>query len=151
MNIFEIFTADGKNCYRWVEMGPGVLFSTDPDLADILRDTVLVSRICMLGIIPYAQVLGFSDDHFAVNRFRRGHFAVKHYEISRLSDSDPNQTPLPTHPGIKYVARSPCGDRCTFLERAKSCRTWSRTRSYYVVCFYERHGIWFETSPCGLK
>ena len=24
--------------------------------------------------------------------------------------SDPNLTPLPTHPGIKYVARSPCCD-----------------------------------------
>ena len=25
--------------------------------------------------------------------------------------SDPNLTPLPTHPGIKYVARSPCCDK----------------------------------------
>ena len=25
--------------------------------------------------------------------------------------SDPNLTPLPTHPGIKYVARSPCCDQ----------------------------------------
>ena len=39
-------------------------------------------------------------------------------QISRSPDfqtpthelSDPNLTPLPTHPGIKYVARSPCCD-----------------------------------------
>ena len=48
---------------------------------------------------------------------------VQHFQISRFPDfqtppplaldelSDPNLTPLPTHPGIKYVARSPCCDK----------------------------------------
>ena len=27
---------------------------------------------------------------------------------------DPNLTPLPTHPGIKHAARSPCHDMLTF-------------------------------------
>ena len=30
--------------------------------------------------------------------------------------SDPNLTPLPTHPGVKYVARSPCCDKELYKE-----------------------------------
>ena len=38
-NIFLHFPAHGKMCLKWPQMGPGGVFPTNPDLADILGDT----------------------------------------------------------------------------------------------------------------
>ena len=37
--IFSFFSAHAKNCLKWHEMGPGAVFSTNPDLANILGET----------------------------------------------------------------------------------------------------------------
>ena len=42
VGIFLIFLAHAKNGPRWVQMGPGGFFPTNPDLADNLGDMVWV-------------------------------------------------------------------------------------------------------------
>ena len=78
---------------------------TNPDLADILGRMDLDFEICFFDLLDPT----FLD--FQVPRSSNS-------QISRFPDfqtppapapdelSDPNLTPLPTHPGIKYVARA---------------------------------------------
>ena len=84
----------------------GMIFSpTDPDLADILGRMDLDFENCVSFVGP--QISGFPDPQiskfpdFQVPRFPDAAGAAGPGELS-----DPNLTPLPTHPGIKYVAKA---------------------------------------------
>ena len=105
--IFWIFPVHGKNGLRESQRGPGGFFPTDPDLADILGRTDLN--------FENLYVLEFLDPKFLDFQVPRS----PNFQISRFPDfqtaplpappdefSDPNLTPLTTHPGIKYVART---------------------------------------------
>ena len=46
--------------------------------------------------------------------------------------SDPNLTPLPTHPGIKYVARSPCCDQMRRQWDPRYCLPQKALRKYFI-------------------
>ena len=88
-------------------------FPTNPDLANILgRMDLDFENVYSLDVL---------DPEFLEFQVPRS----QSYQISRFPDfqtppapapldpdelSYPNHTPLPTHPGIKYVARSPCCD-----------------------------------------
>ena len=107
-DIFWIFPVHGKNGLRWPQIGPGGFVPTNPDLANILGRTDL-------------DFENFYFFHFLDPKFLD--FQVPrspNSQISRSPDfqtppppppptdepSDLNLTPLPTHPGIKYVARA---------------------------------------------
>ena len=47
--------------------------------------------------------------------------------------SDPNLTPLPTHSGIKYVARSPCCDLSFQIKELEACFDSSSCRDQAVL------------------
>ena len=66
---------------------------TNPDLADILGRTDLN--------FENFYFFDFLDPNSQISRF-------PDFQTPPLTDepSDPNLTPLPTHPGIKYVARA---------------------------------------------
>ena len=85
-----VFLAFGKNGLRWPQIGPGGFFPTNPDLADILGRTDL----------------NFEKFYFFI--FWTPNFQTPPPPPPPPPDelSDPNLTPLPTHPGIKYVARA---------------------------------------------
>ena len=88
-SIFWIFPAYGKNCLRWPQIGPGGFFPTNPDLADILGRTDL------------------NFEKFVFFIFWTPNFQTPPPPPPPTDEpSDPNLTPLPTHPGIKYVARA---------------------------------------------
>ena len=103
--------SDGPKC------GQEDVFPTNPDLADILGRTDLdFENVDFLFFGP--QISGFPDpqtSNFPDFQIPRS----PNSQISRFPDfqtpspapppddfSDPNLTPLPTHPGIKYVARA---------------------------------------------
>ena len=101
--IFLHFSGPLKN---WPQMAPNgarrIFDPTNPDLADILGDTDFDFEIYVVLFFG-SQISGFLGP-----------------KLSRFPDfqtpaadklSDPNLTPLPTHPGIKCVARSPCCDK----------------------------------------
>ena len=100
---------------KWPRMAPNgaleVFFPANPDLADILGRTDLKFETFYF--------FDFLDPTFLDFQVPRS----PNSQISRFPDfqtlppapapnelSDPNLTPLPTHPGIKYFARSPCCD-----------------------------------------
>ena len=67
-------------------------FPTNPDLADILGRTDLN--------FENFDFFDFSDPNSQISRF-------PDFQTPPADEpSDPNLTPLPTHPGMKYVARS---------------------------------------------
>ena len=85
------------------KQGQEDLFPTNPDLADILGRTDLNFENFIF--------FDFLDSNFLDFQVPRS----PNSQISRFPDfqtpppdelSDPNLTPLPTHPGIKYVARA---------------------------------------------
>ena len=105
-----------KKGIGWPQIGPGGFFPTTPDLADILGRTDL-------------NFENFYFFHFLDPKFLD--FQVPRYpnfwisrspdlQIPRFPDAgaaapappppdelaDPNLTPVPTHPGINYVARA---------------------------------------------
>ena len=100
-------------------MGPGGFFLTNPDLADLLGRTDLnfdncYFKFCMfwtptfwISRSPNLQISGFPGPQiskfldFQVPRF-------PDFQTPSPADefSDPNPTSLPTHPGIKDVARA---------------------------------------------
>ena len=94
----EKITWDGP---KWAPRG---LFPANPDLADVLGRTDLHFDIF--------YVFDFLDPKFLDFQVPRS----QNSQISRFPDfqtpppadklSDPNLTPLPMHPGIKYVARA---------------------------------------------
>ena len=122
-SILFICPVHGKNGLRWPQIGPGGFFPTNPDLADILGRTDLISdNFCFSDLLdpkfldfhvprsPNSQISRSPDLQIARSPSS---------QISRFPDfqtpppapppdefSDPNLTPLPTHPGIKYVARA---------------------------------------------
>ena len=102
---FFDFFGPWKNGLRWPQIGPGGFFPTNPDLADISgRKDLDFENLDFYFLDPT-----FLD--FQVPRSPNS-------QISRFPDfqtpppptpdefSDPNLTPLPTYPGIKYVARA---------------------------------------------
>ena len=92
--ILSTFLAHAKNGPRWPQMGLGGFFPTNPDLADILGRTDLD--------FENFYFLDFLGPHLGPS------LGPGLGPASLVPDefSDPNLTPLPTHPGIKYVART---------------------------------------------
>ena len=84
-------------------------FPTNPDLADILgRMDLVFDNFYFLDLLD-PNFLDFQvprSPNSQISEFRD--FQTPSAPPDELSD--PNLTPLPTHPGIKYVARSPCCD-----------------------------------------
>ena len=107
----EKMASDGP---KW---GQEDFFPTNPDLADILGRTDLNFENSYFFFI-------FWTPHFWISDLQISKFLdfqaprSPNSQISKFPDfqtppaplpdelSDPNQTPLPTHPGIKYVARA---------------------------------------------
>ena len=106
-------------------MGPGGFFPTNPDLADILGRTDLNFEILYFFELLEPKFLNFQVPRFQKIQISRSPdlqiLRSPNSQISRFPDfqtlptpapvppdefSDPNLTPLPTHPGIKYVARA---------------------------------------------
>ena len=123
-----MFPAHAKNDLKWHEMGPGCFFPTNPDIADILGDTDFDFENFDFWDFLDPRLLDFQVPrfpNFQVPRFPNS-------QISRFPDfqtpppapppdelSDPNLTPLPMRPGIKYVAKEPGGFqfmKTTFFE-----------------------------------
>ena len=119
-----IFPAHAKNWPRGPQMGPGGVFPTNPDLADILGRTGFdFENFYFLDFLgphlgPTWAQLGPSlgpawDQAWAQAWAQLGPglgpaWAQAWAQTLAPPDefSDPNLTPLPTHPGIKYVART---------------------------------------------
>ena len=116
---FWIFPAHAKNGPRWPQTGPGGFFPTNPDLADILDETDFDFEN-----FYFFDFLGSQIPRFPGSRFPKFQKSGLGPAWARLGPSwglsagpgapaqtldeisDPNLTPLPTHPGIKYVART---------------------------------------------
>ena len=101
--IFLIFPVHGKNGLRWPQIGPG-LFPTNPDLADILGRTDLNSENFYFFDVFDPNFLDFQVPRSPNSQISR--FADFQTPPAPDQLSDRNLTPLPTHPGIKYVARA---------------------------------------------
>ena len=113
-----------KNGLRWPQIGPGGFFPTNPDLADILGRMDLNFGIFYFFHFLDPKFLDFQvprSQNFWISRSPGLQIPRSpNSQISRFPDfqtppppppapdelSDPNLTPLPTHPGIKYVARA---------------------------------------------
>ena len=95
-------------------MGPGGFFPTNPDLADILGDTDFDFENFFGGDFLGSE-LGPSLGQAWAQAWARAWAQTPPAPAPAPPDelSDPNLTPLPTHPGIEYVARSPCGGKQT--------------------------------------
>ena len=93
-----------------MKKGQEDVFPTNPDLADILGDTYFDFSFLFVGgdsKFPDFQVP--RSPNFKIPRFSGPQpLAPPPAPADKLSD--PNLTPLPMHPGIKYIARSPCCD-----------------------------------------
>ena len=86
-------------------MGPGGFFPTNLDLADMLGRTDLdFDNVYVFDLLD-PKFLDLSGSQISNILGFQAPAAPTPDELS-----DPNLTPLPTHPGIKYVARSPCCD-----------------------------------------
>ena len=95
---------------------------TNPDLANILGRTDLIFQTFYFFHFLDPNILNFQASNLEISGFPGAQISkVPKSQISRFPDfqtpppaqeefSDPNLTPLPMHPGIKYVARSPCCD-----------------------------------------
>ena len=102
------------------------LFPTNPDPADILGRTDLDFEIFYFFVFLDPKHLDFQVPRSPNSQSSRS----PDLQISRFPDfqtppapdefSDPNLTPLPTHPGFTYVARSPCCDRGWIVARPAS-------------------------------
>ena len=60
---------------------------------------------CVAGVMASAIELEIQE-----RRVKKARLDVETPALPLDEVSDPNLTPLPLHPGIKYVARSPCCD-----------------------------------------
>ena len=122
-NIFSMCSVHGKNCPGWPQMGPGDFFPTNPDLANILGRTDLIFETFYFFDFLDPKILDFQVPNLKNSGFSGPQISkFPKSQISRFQDfqtpptptptttteelSDPNLTPLPTHPGIKYVARA---------------------------------------------
>ena len=107
----EKMASDGP---KW---GREDFFPTNPDLADILGRTDLNFEIFLFCFCWTPTFWISRSPDFQIPRFPGPQiFKFPNSQISRFPDfqtppppeelSDPNLTPLPTHPGIKYVERA---------------------------------------------
>ena len=109
--IFLIFPAHAKNDLGWPQMGPGRSFFRQIQTLPIFwAERILILRFFILGIFwdpkfPDFQI--FKTQDFQVPRFPN--FRIPRRRRRRTNSQIP--TSLPRHPGIKYVASSPC---CNF-------------------------------------
>ena len=122
-NMFLIFPVYGKNGLRWPQIRSRGVFSTNPDLADVLDRTDLNFENFYFFDFLDPKFLDLQtpiSPNFWISRSPDLQIPRSpNSQISRFPDfqpapppappdelSDPNLTPLPTHPGIKYVARA---------------------------------------------
>ena len=127
--IFPIFPAHAKNGPRGPQMGPGGFFPTNPDLADILGRTDFdLENIYFLDFLgPHlGPDLGPAWAQLGPSLGPAWAQAWAQTPPTALAPpdefSDPNLTPLPTHPGIKYVARALAAT--VFAQLWKDSSTW---------------------------
>ena len=85
-------------------------FPTNPHLADILGRTDLDFESFYFTDLLDPKFLDFQVPRSPKSKISR----FPDFQTPPAPDelSDPNLTPLPTHPGIKYVTRRPCCDVC---------------------------------------
>ena len=104
---FSIFSVYGKNGLRWPQIGPGGFFPTNPDLADMLGRTDLNFEIFYFFDFLDPTFLDFQVPRSPNSQMSRSpEFQTPPTPTAPDEFSDPNLTPLPMHPGIKYVARA---------------------------------------------
>ena len=97
-----------------------IFVPANPDLADILGRTDLIFETFYLFALLDPNILDFRSPNLKISGFPGPQISkFPKSQISRFPDfqtpptaavadelSDPNLTPLPTHPGTKYVARA---------------------------------------------
>ena len=125
---------------------PRDFFPTNPDLAAILGRTDLNSKILYFFDCLDPKVLDFQvprSPNFWISRSPDLQIPRSpNSQISRFPDfqtpppdelSDPNLTPLPTHPGIKYIARAlaAISPLCTHLLRTCQNKLKPNSRTYH--------------------
>ena len=92
------------NCPKW---GREVLFPANPDLADVLGRTELDFENLYFWDLLDPKFLAFQVPRSLNSQISRfTDFQTPPVPLPPDELSDPNLTPLPTHPGIKYVARA---------------------------------------------
>ena len=109
--MFWIFSAHGKMAWGGPKWGPRGCVPTNPDLANILGRTDLDFENFYFFELLDPIFLDFQVPRSPNSQiFRFPDFQTPPPAPAPDELSDPNLTPLPTHPGIKYVTRSPCCD-----------------------------------------
>ena len=126
-SFFLLFSVHGEMAWDGPKWGQEDCFPTNPDLADILGRTDFdFEKFYVLDFLD-ASFLDFQvsrSPNFWISRSPDLQIPRSlNSQISRFPDfqtpppadefSDTNLTTLPTHPGIKYAARSPCCDIVT--------------------------------------
>ena len=98
-----------KMAWDGPKWGQEDFFPTNPDLADILGRMDLDFYNFDFGDFVDPTFLDFPGPRSPNSQISRlPDFQTAPAALAPDEFSDPNLTPLPTHPGIKYVARSPC-------------------------------------------
>ena len=67
-DIFWIFPVHGKNGLRWPQIGSGGFFPTNPDLADILAERILILRSFILFHFLDPKFLDFQVPKIWISR-----------------------------------------------------------------------------------
>ena len=95
----------GPDGPKW---GQEDLFPTNPDLADILGDTDSDFESFHFWILFDPKFPDFQVPDFKIFRFPGSQISkFPDFQTPAAPDklSDPNLTPLPTHPGMKYFRK----------------------------------------------
>ena len=123
-DIFVLFRSMEQMAWDGPKWGREDLFPANPDLVDILGRTDSDFEILFFWIVE-SKCSGFRGPQISKIPDFQTPAAPAPDELS-----DPNLTPLPTHPGIKlkYVARSPCCDKGDVVECFRCCGGYYRQR-----------------------
>ena len=109
ISILGICSVHGENGPGWPQVGPGGFFPTNPDLANILGRTDLDFENFYFFHVLDPKFLDFQvprSPNSQISRFPDFQTPLAPALPDPDELSDPNLTPLPTHSGIKYVARA---------------------------------------------
>ena len=119
--VFRIFRPTQKTAWDGPKWGREVFFRLIQTLPTFWAERIWILISFMFDIVWISNFWISRFPDLQIPRFPGPQISkFPNSKISRFPDfqtplaaalvefSDPNLTPLPTHPGIKYVARSPC-------------------------------------------